>query len=126
MQCPKCDGSLEPKQYTDIQIHRCNLCAGLWCKPEELTKMRGEWMSEVELDSGDPRTGARLNKVEDIRCPVCGIALDKESDPKQTHIWYESCPEGHGIFLDAGEFTDLKFTTFIDVVRDMLTRKRGN
>ena len=88
--------------------------------------MRGEWMSEVELDSGDPKTGARLNKVDDIKCPQCGDQLDKESDPDQSHIWFESCPQGHGIFLDAGEFTDMKFATFIDMVKDLLSRKRGN
>jgi len=33
---------------------------------------------------------------------------------KQPHIIYESCPAGHGTFLDAGEFTDLVNKTFWD------------
>jgi Zn-finger nucleic acid-binding protein len=27
---------------------------------------------------------------------------------------YETCPNGHGTFLDAGEFTDLMHRTFWD------------
>ena len=30
------------------------------------------------------------------------------------HVVYECCPEGHGVFLDAGEFTDLMHKTFWD------------
>ena len=47
-------------------------------------------------------------------CPQCGVEMDQQRDPKQKHILYEACPEGHGIFLDAGEFTDLARKTLWD------------
>lgn len=122
MKCPKCTGQLEAVEYADIHVHRCDTCAGLWCPPDELLKMKSEWMSEVAIDSGDPQ--ARYNKIEDIECPNCGVALDKTTDKNQPHIWIETCPNGHGVFLDAGEFTDLKFKTFVDLIRDMLARRR--
>jgi hypothetical protein len=38
----------------------------------------------------------------------------EEADPEQPHIVYETCPDDHGTFLDAGEFTDLVHKTFWD------------
>ncbi len=43
--------------------------------------------------------------------------MDKTSDPEQTHSWMETCPQCNKIFLDAGEFTDLKYNTFLDRIR---------
>lgn len=127
MECPKCPGALEKKTYgRKITVHRCSACGGLWCNPEVLLEMRREWMAEVVLDSGDPRLGQALDKLDDIRCPECDLKMDKTADEKQTHIWFESCPDGHGIFLDAGEFTDLKYDTFMDRIRGALRGKRPN
>ena len=125
MQCPKCEGTLESKTYgRKITVHRCDQCAGLWCRPEVLVEMKREWMSEAVLDSGDPGVGRSMNEVDDIACPECGTPMDKATDEKQTHIWYETCPKGHGLFLDAGEFTDLKYDTLMDRLRDLLRGKR--
>ena len=127
MQCPKCPGTLEPKTYgRKITIHRCSDCAGLWTKPEVLLEMKREWMSEAVLDSGDPKVGQEQNKVSDIQCPECGVTMDKAFDERQTHIWYESCPNCSGMYFDAGEFTDLKYDTLLDRVRDFIKGKRPN
>ena len=45
-------------------------------------------------------------------------------DPNQPHIWYEVCNE-HGMFLDAGEFTDYKYETLLDKFRDLITGTRA-
>ena len=50
--------------------------------------------------------------------------MEKVSDPKQSHIWYETCVE-HGIFMDAGEFTDYKYETLVDKFRDFISGKRS-
>ena len=91
MQCPKCSGTLEAKTYgRKITVHRCDNCSGLWCKPEVLLEMKKEWMSEAVLDSGDPSVGQEYNKVDEINCPECAVPMEKTSDERQTHIWYES------------------------------------
>ncbi|MEZ5559816.1 MAG: zf-TFIIB domain-containing protein [Pseudomonadales bacterium] len=127
MQCPKCPGTLEPKTYgRKITVHRCTDCGGLWCKPEVLMEMKREWMSEAVLDSGDPKLGAALDKLDNIDCPECGVRMEKTSDPRQTHIWYETCSSCGGLFLDAGEFTDLKYDTFMDRIRDLVRGRRPN
>jgi len=38
---------------------------------------------------------------------------------RQTHIEYEAC-EKHGMYLDAGEFTDYKHETLMDIFRDFI------
>lgn len=126
MQCPKCPGTLEPRTYgRKITVHRCTECAGLWCKPEPLLEMKREWMSEAVLDSGDPKLGKALDQIEDIHCPEDGTCMVKTADERQTHIWYESCPTCDGMFFDAGEFTDLKYDTLMDRVRDFIKGRRG-
>ncbi len=126
MQCPKCPGMLESRTYgRKITVHRCNECGGLWCKPEPLLEMKREWMSEAVLDSGDPKLGKALNDIDEIKCPEDGTMMEKTADERQTHIWYESCPTCDGMFFDAGEFTDLKYDTLMDRVRDFVKGRRS-
>ncbi|MFK7914863.1 MAG: zf-TFIIB domain-containing protein [Pseudomonadales bacterium] len=127
MQCPKCSGALAPQVYKDvIAIHRCTDCAGLFCKPEALAEMKREWMAEAVLDVGDPKVGKALNQLEDVQCPECGTRMLETADERQTHIWFEECPSCQGIWLDAGEFTDLKYDTLLDRVKSLLQAKRSD
>ena len=125
MRCPKCPGNMEAQTYGRmIVLHRCDSCGGLFCAPDVLLEMKREWMSEIVLDSGSRKLGSVLNEVEDINCPDCGIRMDKTYDRHQTHIWFESCPQCEGIYLDAGEFSDLKYDTFMDRIRDFVKGAR--
>jgi len=58
------------------------------------------------------------------RLPRCSVKMDKVVDPKQTHIWMESCPSCYRVFLDAGEFSDLKYETFSDRIKNLLKGRR--
>ena len=102
---------------------RCTNCKGIWFDEGEAETLKGKWMSEF-IDSGDPEVGRKYNKVEDVDCPRCGKRMLKVSDPKQPHIWYEACEE-HGMYFDAGEFTDYKYETLMDKFRDFLIGNRG-
>ena len=125
MQCPKCPGEMALRTYgRKIQLYRCEACFGLFCQPDVLLEMKREWMSEIVLDSGDPRLGRQLDKIEDIDCPACGIPMDKSYDASQRHIWFESCGQCEGMYFDAGEFSDLKYDTFIDRIRDYVRGER--
>jgi len=97
---------------------------GLWCKPDVLLEMKKEWMSEM-LDRGDSSLGKKYDHIDNVKCPECDdVQMNKVADEKQTHIWYETCPECEGMFFDAGEFSDLKYDTFLDRVRDALKGRR--
>ena len=125
MHCPKCPGEMKLRTYgRKIQVYRCEQCSGLFCQPDVLLEMKREWMSEIVLDSGDPRLGRQLDKIEDIDCPACGIPMDKSYDANQKHIWFESCGQCEGMYFDAGEFSDLKYDTFIDRIRDYVRGER--
>lgn len=115
MQCPKCSSDFEVVSYDGIKIDRCVSCKGLWFQPDELAKLRDDiWMADYILDDGDDNTGRKFNRIGAIHCPQCDSDMRQEFDAEQPHIIYESCPNGHGTFLDAGEFTDLVKKTFWD------------
>ncbi len=125
MDCPKCHHEMESVRYGagERQVSRCTNCFGIWFKPIDLKRLKQSYIADF-IDKGDPEVGREYNKIDDIDCPVCGIRLDKVSDEKQTHIWYESCPQGHGVYFDAGELTDLNNETLMDHVRGWLTGQR--
>ena len=56
-------------------------------------------------------------------CPRCGKRMEKLTDPVQKHIQYEGCAE-HGMYFDAGEFTDYKYETLMDIFRDVVAMVR--
>lgn len=124
MDCPKCTGQLETKRHEGIRIERCDTCYGILAEHYMLDEMKVGFMSETFLDVGKPEIGRKYDKVGDINCPVCKIQMDKVVDPDQTHIWLESCPKCLRVFLDAGEFTDLKYETFADKFKGIFKGKR--
>jgi ribosomal protein S27E len=107
-----------------ITVHRCDQCGGLFCKPDVLLEMKREWMSEIVLDSGNKKLGQKHDALGDINCPECGIRMDQTFDQAQKHIWFETCSQCEGMYFDAGEFSDLKYETLMDRVRDIVKGAR--
>ncbi len=129
MQCPKCNSTMEEKTLSTLQggitVDRCTGCHGIWFDIGEAEALREKWMSEY-VDSGDPEIGKQHNKIRDVDCPRCGKPMAQLNDPVQAHIQYEAC-EDHGMYFDAGEFTDYKYETLMDIFRDFvfLVKNRG-
>lgn len=130
MQCPKCKSPMEEKTLSTLQggvtVDRCTGCQGLWFDIGEAEALREKWMSEY-VDSGDPEVGRKHNEIREIGCPRCGKEMQALADPVQKHIQYEACDE-HGMYFDAGEFTDYKYETLMDIFRDFvfMVRNRGS
>ena len=123
LKCPKCGHGMDLVTYGgDIQIDRCTNCQGLWFDTGEAERLKKKWMGDA-LDLGDSDEGKKWDAVEDVSCPRCGRDMEKTSDPDQPHIWYEVCPE-HGMFMDAGEFTDYKHETLADWFRSLIKGER--
>jgi uncharacterized protein len=123
MECPKCHAAMEEITYgRNMTIDRCTNCKGIWFDRGEAEALKDKWMSEF-VDNGDPDIGKEYNKIGEVNCPRCSKLMDKVSDAKQPHIWYEVC-EDHGMYFDAGEFTDYKYETLLDKFRDLVTGKR--
>ncbi len=125
MECPKCHADMEEVNYgRDLTVDRCTKCKGIWFDLGEAEILKGKWMSEF-IDTGDPEVGKEHNQIEDVNCPRCGKQMTKIADRRQPHIWYETCDDGHGMYFDAGEFTDYKYETLLDKFRDLMTGKPG-
>ncbi|MGH8494589.1 MAG: zf-TFIIB domain-containing protein [Gammaproteobacteria bacterium] len=114
MKCPKCSAEMSLVRYSRHQVQRCGECHGLWFKTADLAVLRrDDWMANYILDKGKAREGRKFDRVE-ATCPECGSRLKRESDKRQPHIFYDTCPNSDGTFLDAGEFTDLVKETIWD------------
>ncbi|MEM9254024.1 MAG: zf-TFIIB domain-containing protein [Pseudomonadota bacterium] len=123
IKCPKCGHGMEEVSYGgDLVIDRCTNCGGLWFDHGEAELLKSKWMGDA-LDIGDAVEGKKWDAVDDIACPHCGRDMEKTSDPNQPHIWYELCPE-HGLFMDAGEFTDYKHDTLTDWFKRLIKGAR--
>lgn len=124
IECPKCGHGMTEITYGgDVVIDRCTNCDGLWFDSGEAELLKNKWMGDA-LDMGDAKKGKQWDSVEDIACPRCGKDMVKTADPVQSHVWYETCPE-HGMFMDAGEFTDYKHETLADWFRGLIKGKRA-
>ena len=127
MQCPKCHAEMTEKRYStlqgDVELDQCSNCGGIWFDIGEAEIMKDKWMSDF-IDVGDPEVGKAHNEIQDIDCPRCGKRMETFSDPKQPHILYEGCSE-HGMYLDAGEFSDFKHETLMDSLRDFIFMLRN-
>lgn len=128
MLCPKCHSKmLEQEVLTqsgDIIIDKCERCFGLWFDNGEAEKLKDEWTS-ISLDDGDKNIGKIYNEITSIDCPRCMKPMQSMNDPKQHHIQYEVCKE-HGIFMDAGEFSDYREVTLKEAFDHILDIYRNS
>lgn len=124
--CPKCTGLLKFVNFnTELHLYRCNQCYALWCKKSTLDLLLSIWMSDAVIDTGSPFIGRRLNKIDSaVLCPEGHGYMSHKIDPQQRHIGYEHCNICEGIYLDAGEFTDLKYLTILDRCRNAASTKK--
>ena len=122
MKCPKCNSPMKEIKieilHGRVIIDKCESCEGLWFDHGEAEALKDHWMADF-ADSGDPEVGKTYDAVRDINCPRCGKPMKHMTDPNQPHLRYEVCAD-HGMFMDAGEFTDFKHETPLDIFRGLL------
>jgi Zn-finger nucleic acid-binding protein len=113
MRCPKCRADMEQILFEGTQVDRCTICNGLWFDAGEMDVMRDR-QTAAALDVGDAKVGRQGNAIHEYQCPRCGGSMQRTSDPRQTHIYYETCTSCSGSYLDAGELRDLSAITIGD------------
>ncbi len=123
MKCPKCSSAFEKVSVASDEVDRCTSCRGLWFQVQSVERLRSVEGSEA-IDIGDPELGKQFDSKDRIECPECHTPMIRMVDGEQPHIHFESCKVCYGIFLDAGEFTDLKHKSVLDYLRDLLARER--
>ncbi len=122
LQCPKCQHGMEEVTHQEVTIDRCTNCQGLWFDDDEAHQLKSIEGSEA-LDSGDPTEGWKYDSRAHVNCPHCGKLMNQSFDEKQKHIWFEVCVD-HGLFMDAGEFTDFKTEDMLDWFRSLIKGNR--
>ena len=110
----------------NVAVDKCGRCSGLWFDAGEAEQLKNEWIA-VTLDDGNTNLGKIYNEITRIDCPRCQLPMRSVSDPQQPHLQYEMCPD-HGIFMDAGEFSDWRDITLREAFDQVLAlyRKSGN
>ena len=105
MECPKCLNKMEVIAFRGIKIDRCTDCFGMFfdhLEKEDLKTLRGA----ESIDIGDDFVGARFNKILDIACPKCKVKMNHVFQEEPFLVKFESCPQCHAAYFDAGEFRD--------------------
>jgi len=123
MRCPKCRADMEQIDYEGTEIDRCTICSGIWFDAGEIDVLRDK-QAAAAIDTGDARIGKQSNAMDNYQCPRCSGAMVKVVDPKQTHIWYETCSSCHGSYLDAGELRDLADASITDFFNSLAAQER--
>ena len=123
MRCPKCRADMEQVVYEGTEIDRCTICGGIWFDAGEIEVMRDK-QAAATIDTGDAKIGKESNAIDHYQCPRCSGSMVRVVDPKQTHIWYETCSSCSGSYLDAGELRDLSSVSIADFFRDLTTPER--
>ena len=106
--CHSCQQGLVAKTSGEHLLLGCPNCEGTWIPAESLIAALREDQEDEELlgavdsdgasDIGNTFAPSRVSR----NCPAC-------EEPMENHkfddsgVWIDSCPHGHGIWLDRGE-----------------------
>lgn len=101
MNCPKCKFTLVKKSYKGMmEVESCPNCRGMWLDFDELDRLE-----DVTFDR-DEYKGSLVHRQAGTRysCPHCEASL-QEFQYRLYSLKLDTCPNGHGFWLDAGEDT---------------------
>jgi Zn-finger nucleic acid-binding protein len=103
-----------------VTVDRCRKCGGLWLDLGEKERLLARPEAVRAADTGPPVIGRHMDEQREIRCPRDGAVMVPVADPRQRHVRFESCSVCGGVFLDAGELTDLSELTLLERLRTLL------
>ena len=126
MKCPKCHTEMVTHDVDGVEVDRCGVCGGMWFdlgEQEQLLKSNSE--QAKTLDLGDTARSDANKLFRDIKCPRCHTDMVKLAHHEQRHIEYEMCGQCGGVYLDSGEFDDLRELTLAEQARKLFPRLFG-
>lgn len=118
--CPKCHATMKRVTVGDVVVDRCQACGGLWLDVLEKEKLLAVKGAARKADAGPRAAAPRLDKTTKGKCPRDKSTLIHMVDLKQPHVGYESCTVCGGVFMDAGELTDLSEMTLREWLRTVV------
>jgi Zn-finger nucleic acid-binding protein len=108
IKCPACEGRLYPVNWHGTELDICNAgCYGIWFDYGELQAVEQSDTSD-NIDQAFVGTYHRRPVQEDMKaperhCPQDNKVLTRYEWNVGTGLVMDSCPQCHGIWLDAGE-----------------------
>ncbi len=120
MDCPKCKNSLAKRRFgPEIQVMHCGVCGGMWCRRGMLERLIDQPLTEG-LDAGANKEDYPRPVI--FSCPDCNKLMEEVQHPDHPRVLIDRCESCNGIFLDAGELTNLKNTGVVGWLQDLLSR----
>lgn len=115
MNCPRCRAALLETDYEGLGVYHCHSCRGYWvpgARLAEIAEIREKTFT-TEQKAAFQRLHAQartlVNQADaEISCPRCGQALRQNRYPYANEVIIDRCPQGHGIWLDAGEIEHIQ------------------
>ena len=116
MKCPRDGSELETRTYeAKIEIDACASCAGMWLDKGELEAIQDARENDYRrtLENLPDTVKRSINEVAQmqtapIHCLKCNAELETREYAYCSQIIIDTCPEGCGIWLDAGEIQALE------------------
>ena len=106
--CPKCDVRLLIVHLQEIAVDFCDRCRGLWLDTSELDELltRAGARPDEAFRHALGVTTAPTGLTRHL-CPRCDQPMHELQHGELT---LEQCPQGHGLWFDAGELQRLLAT----------------
>jgi uncharacterized protein len=116
MKCPRDGSALETRTYeAKIEIDACDKCGGMWLDKGELEAIQETRERDYQSTLGNVSDTVKrsINEVAQldtppIRCLKCDAEMDTRKYGYGSQIVIDTCPEGCGLWLDAGEIQALE------------------
>ncbi len=114
MQCPRCKNTMTEMNNHDVTIDVCfNGCGGIWFDPYEFKKMDEVHESDESFLAQLSESRNKLIGLSDkIDCPKCDSQpFYRRFFSVAKNVEMDECPKCGGVWLDAGELTQI-YKTF--------------
>lgn len=125
LQCPKCKSPMDQVEIENTQVDRCTSCRGIWFDALEDQDIHAMEAAEtLDAPVSGPAPAPTKKRQSAIDCPRCKSPMFQMVDRMGRRIQFESCPQCHGKFLDAGEFKALQPRGITATMRRILKGKQ--
>lgn len=107
MICPKCGGSLSPREVGEVVVDQCAVCQGIWLDVGELRAVIDFQRQHPESALAADAPAAHYEVTGP--CPRCGGEgnMTRITSLHDDSLVLDSCPVCYGIWLDGGELQRL-------------------
>ena len=99
--CPDCKVELKLTFAGDVAVNQCHQCKGLFVDGDSFEKVLSQKSPDLKEVEGEIRYEKTYRPSMDRACPACQAPMRNYSF--RNDVYLDSCPQGHGIWLDSGE-----------------------